>query len=324
MKYWISVLAGAMSYGILSTIVVHAYDRGYKLGEVTGSQLLCGFLLAWLFAGFVRLRESKRKRGTVTTATDPQVKGNDRERQAKLSWKQKLLLMLAGTPIAITGLLYYKSLNYIPASLAIIMLFQFTWIGVVLQSAFTRKRPGASVLLSLAVLLGGTGLAAGVLESNGTVFHPVGMGLGLLSAISYSLMIMFSGKAVPQANPAYRSAWMSTGAVLFLFIVFPPHFLLNGLLWEGLVWFGLLLGFFGAFIPPLLYAYGIPHIGEGMASILGAVELPVAVLLSSFVLHENVSGLQWFGVLLVLFGIAIPELLKLRKRDRGVPIGKTA
>ena len=45
MKYLISVLLGAMSYSILSTIVVKAYGEGYVIGEVVGSQLLTGFLL---------------------------------------------------------------------------------------------------------------------------------------------------------------------------------------------------------------------------------------------------------------------------------------
>ncbi|MNP85125.1 hypothetical protein D3C76_1847240 [compost metagenome] len=58
-----------------------------------------------------------------------------------------------------------------------------------------------------------------------------------------------------------------------------------------------------------------------MAGILGAVELPIAVLLSSIVLHEHVSGLQWFGVIIVLIGVALPELYKLRmRRSRNTPI----
>ncbi|GGG70913.1 EamA family transporter [Paenibacillus radicis (ex Gao et al. 2016)] len=309
MKYFVSVLVGAMSYGILSTIVVHAYDRGFTLGEVVGSQLSFGFLLAWLLAAFIKL---KQKRGTITGG----MPANPPAAWRKLEWKHKLLLVLAGTPSAVTGLLYYHSLKYIPASLAIIMLFQFTWIGVVLQAIIQRKRPSRVILLALVVLLIGTALAAGLAAPGGAQFNMTGMGLGLLSAISYSLMILFSGKAVPDAHPAYRSAWMSTGSVALVFILFPPHFLFNGHLFEGLLLFGALLGLFGAFIPPLLYAIGIPHIGEGMASILGAAELPVAVLLSTFVLHEHVSGLQWAGVVLVLAGIALPEWMKQKQQKQ--------
>jgi drug/metabolite transporter (DMT)-like permease len=103
---------------------------------------------------------------------------------------------------------------------------------------------------------------------------------------------------------------MITGGMIFVFLLFPPSFLVNGALLNGLLAFGFMLGLFGAFLPPVLYAFGVPHIGEGLTGILGAAELPVAVLLSSFVLHEHVSLLQWSGIILVLLGIALPEMLK--------------
>lgn len=304
MRYLLFVLLGASSYGVLSTIVVIAYGKGYQLGEVMGTQMLIGCLLTWGLALLVQ----RNKRGAGERST-----GSVKARQ--ITWKQKLLLMAAGLPTAITGILYYQSLRYIPASLAIILLFQFTWIGVLIQAASQRKRPNGVMLLTLAVLLGGTLLAAGIAEQESARFHLLGVILGLLSAVSYSLFILFSGKAVPNVQPAYRSAWMMTGGTLLVLIMFPPVYLFNGLLWGQLLLFGLLLGLFGAFIPPVLFAIGVPKIGEGMASILGAAELPVAVLLSSIVLHEQVSMLQWFGVVLVLLGVALPELFNRGRRS---------
>lgn len=307
MKYLLSVFLGAASYGILSTIVVLAYGKGYELGEVVGSQLLTGFVLAWGLALFMKWRWKQKTR--VTAGNHTAVNGA----VDKLTWKHRLLLMAAGTPTAITGLLYYESLRYIPASLAIILLFQFTWIGVLIQSISQRKRPNGIMFFTIAVLLGGTLLAAGIMEQGTGKFNVTGVILGLLSAVSYSLFILFSGKAVPSVHPAYRSAWMITGGMLLVFILFPPLFLFNGLIWGELLLFGFLLGVFGAFIPPVLFAIGVPHIGEGMAGILGASELPVAVLLSAFVLNEHVSMLQWAGVTIVLLGIALPELMKWRR-----------
>lgn len=234
-----------------------------------------------------------------------------------MTWKQRLLLMAAGTPTAITGILYYQSLQYIPASLAIILLFQFTWIGVLIQAISQRKRPNGIMLLTIAILFGGTMLAAGLIEQGAGKFNATGVVLGLLSALSYSLFILFSGKAVPSVHPAYRSAWMITGGLVLVFILFPPAFLFNGLLWSSLMFYGFLLGLFGAFIPPVLFAIGVPHIGEGMAGILGASELPVAVMLSAFILNEHVSVLQWAGVAVVLIGIAIPELIKRKRKLNG-------
>lgn len=312
MKYLISVLLGAMSYGILSTIVVTAYRDGYNLGDVVGSQLLTGCILSWGLVLFTKWREKRKASAAMAKQTTIPIT------IAKLNWKQRLMLMAAGTPTAITGLLYYESLHYIPASLAIILLFQFTWIGVLIQAIIQRKRPNSIMLLTLLVLFGGTLLASGLIEEGITKFNFIGVGLGFLAAISYSLFILVSGKAVPDVHPAYRSGWMITGGMILVFLLFPPQFLINGLLWGDLLLYGFLLGFFGAFIPPVLFALGVPHIGEGMAGILGASELPVAVLLSSFVLHEHVSLLQWAGVIFVLIGVALPELLQWRRTRMSV------
>ncbi|WP_139998942.1 EamA family transporter [Paenibacillus paridis] len=310
MKYILSVFLGAASYGILSTIVVLAYGNGYQLGEVVGSQLLTGFILAWGLALFMKWREKQGKGGSKAE------KAASSSNASRLTWKHRLLLMAAGAPTAITGLLYYQSLRYIPASLAIILLFQFTWIGVLIQAISHRKRPNGIMLFTIAILFGGTMLAAGIMEQGTGQFNIMGVVLGLLSAVSYSLFILFSGKAVPSVHPVYRSAWMITGGLVLVFILFPPAFLFNGLIWGDLMLYGFLLGMFGAFIPPVLFAVGVPHIGEGMAGVLGASELPVAVMLSSLVLNEHVSALQWAGVAVVLIGIALPELMKLMKRRR--------
>lgn len=308
MKYLLSVLIGAMSYGILSTIVVLAYGEGYQLGEVVGTQLLTGCILAWLLALYTKVRETRKQRSRGITKAEAQ------RASLRITWKQRLLLMMAGAPTVVTGLLYYQSLRYIPASLAIILLFQFTWISVLIQAVSKRQRPDKVTVLTLVLLFGGTLLAAGVLGQGAAEFNMLGITLGLLSAVSYSMFIIFSGKAVPSVHPAYRSAWMVTGGFLLLCILFPPYFLWSGLLWGQLLLFGFLLGLFGAFIPPVLFAIGVPHIGGGMAGILGAAELPVAVLLSSFVLNEHVSGLQWSGVVLVLLGVVLPELYNMRRR----------
>lgn len=335
LKPILSVFLGAASYGILSTFVVLAYGQGYSLGEVVGSQMMIGFLLTWALSAFLKSRKNGKlahdaNAGGKGVQSNPVAGGTTSGTTSgtaivKLSAKQKLLLMLAGMPTAITGLLYYESLRYIPASVAILLLFQFTWMGVLMQAVRLRKRPEKKTYAILVVLLGGTLLAAGVTEPGAGSFHLGGIALGLLAAVSYTLFMLFNGKAVPKADSVERSKWMMFGAMAIVFVLFPPRFLWNSELFGDLFLFGLLLGVFGAFIPQLLFAYGIPHIGEGLAGILGASELPVAVLLSAVVLHEEVSPLQWAGVAVVLAGVALPEWLR-RKRasPRGSISGKVS
>lgn len=326
MKNQLLVLLGACSYGILSTIVVLAYRNGYTLGEVAGSQLLMGTALTWLLAlasGWKKRRGPRRSAGLAGEAGGAvRADGSGGAVRAagaspqRLTWKQRLLLMAAGIPTGATGLLYYGALQYVPASLAIVLLFQFTWIGVMFQSLGSRKRPDNMVLLTLSVLLIGTLFAAGVLEGDAGRFHLLGIALGLLSAVSYSLFVLFNGKVVTEAPPVSRSAWMLTGGLITSWAILPPDFILSGELWGELLLYGFLLGIFGAFIPPVLFAAGVPRIGEGAAAVLGAAELPVATLMSSLVLGEYVSALQWGGVVLVLLGVALPEVLRERSRIR--------
>lgn len=294
MRYMLLVFFGACSYGILSTIVKLAYSQGFSPSQVIGGQMAFGFLLTWIPALFF-LRTKPQKR---------------------------LLLLLAGVGIAVgtTGILYYNSLQYIPASLAILLLFQFTWMGVLAEAIMTRKRPDKPTLVSLLLLFLGTMLAGGLLENGGLQqFHPLGVLLGLLSAVSYTLFIIFSGKTALSINPWLRSSSMSTGSLLLTCLIYPPVFLIDGTLWDGLFPYVFLLALFGILIPTACFNFGVPHIGAGMATILGAAELPTAVFASAIVLQEQVSWLQVAGVAIILLGIILPKLVQRKQPKTASP-----
>jgi len=283
MRYLFLVFFAGCSYGILSTIVKLAYSQGYSPDQVIGGSAVFGFLLTWIPASFF-------------LATRPPVR--------KLA-----LLAAAGVVSGATAILYYNALQYIPASLAIVLLFQFTWMGVLADAIMERRRPDRIRMLALLLLMGGTLLAGGVLEEGGTrQFHPLGVILGLLSAVTYTLFIIFSGKIALEVNSFLRSSSMATGSLLLNLFIYPPVFLFDGSLGEGLFPYVFLLALFGVLIPNVCMNYGVPRVGPGMASILASAELPVAVLSSRLVLQEDVSWLQAVGVGIILLGMALPRL----------------
>lgn len=300
--YSLLVFLAACCYGVLSTIVVFAYRDGYQVSEVTGSQMLLGCIGMWGVAAAMRLPIRPIISGPYQSSTAKQ--------GSAIAWFQ---LLLVGCTIGLTSILYYASLQTIPASIAVILLFQFAWIGVLLEAILDRKRPAASKLLALIPIILGTFLAGGIFQEQGFTYSWAGIGLGLGAAVSYASFIIFSGRAAVQFHPVIRSSIMSTGGLLLVFIVFPPTFLWNGALWNGLWWWGLLLGLLGIVIPTTLFTIGVPKIGGGWASILSSAELPTAVVLSSLVLQEAVGPLQWIGVIIILSGIIIPEWMKERQ-----------
>lgn len=299
MKYYVYVLAGACSFGLLSTFVKKAYESGFHVGEVVGSQIFFGLIMMWIMA-FVTAKSAKQ--------------GSAEAQTFRVSPRNALLLMLVGTSSGLTGIFYYAALQYVSASFAILLLFQFTWIGIVLEAIMDRKRPSRDKLIALIFLFIGIIMASGYLK--GMVEAPswLGVGLGLLSALTYALFIGMSGRVAKQIAPITRGAVMQTGSFIIVMLIFPPHFLWNGSLHESLLPWALLLALFGVVIPPLFFAIGVPRIGGGMATIMSAAELPTAVIMSFLVLHESVSGLQWLGVIVTMLGIALPELLKRRRR----------
>ena len=111
------IVVASSSYGILSTIVKLSMEQGYTAAEAVTSQYVFGFVLAFILAIF-----TQRKAPTL-----------DR--------KGLLTILLIGLFTSITGIVYGQALIYLPASLAVVMLFQFTWIGILIDCLIKRRLP---------------------------------------------------------------------------------------------------------------------------------------------------------------------------------------
>lgn len=287
MKWKLLVLLGAMSFGILSTIVKLAYAQGFMVNQVVMSQLWLGALICWLltflFKGTALLRKFQPR-----------------------SWGQ---IIWSGIPLGFTSFAYYKCVSLVPASFAIILLFQFVWMGLVIDAVFQGSKPSKAQYLSVGVLILGTILASGFTDFS--ALHTDGWGIiyGLLAALSYTLFIYVS-RTTNQTHFLLTAALRATGGALFASIIFPPTVALAQLFTNGLLPYAIPLAVFGMVLPPIFYAWGVPKIGTTSASIISGAELPVAVLSATLILHEPVHPWQWIGVLLILFAIALPSLKK--------------
>jgi len=140
----------------------------------------------------------------------------------------------------------------------------------------------------------------GLIEQGLGQINLIGIGFGLLAATAYASFLIVNGRIGNDYPPIQKSALMVTGSCILICLIFPPITLFNGSLGTSVWHYGLILSLFGTVIPPLLFAYGIPKIGISLSSILSSAELPVAVCMSYFVLHESVSHIQWIGVLIIL------------------------
>lgn len=293
-KYTSIVFLGGCCYGILSTFVKLAYSAGYSVTEVTGGQYLFGTLMTWLLILF-----TKKK---------------------KITRSLTLKLLLSGIPFGLTGAFYYQSLQTLNASLAIILLFQFVWIGTLFELIFYKKKPNKEKLLSIFILLVGSILAGGIISEGGIELSWKGTIWGLLSALTFATFIFLSGSVGKDTPPLLKSALLSTGALVAVFLMYPPIYLFDLPKLVGVVPYGSILGLFGVFLPPLLYSIGMPQIDPGLGTILTASELPVAVSMSALVLGESVGWSRWMGVILILIGIMVSNVRQSKAKTNHVHV----
>lgn len=282
----LAVFIGATSFGILSTFVKKAYAKGFTLGEITGIQALFGMLILWLIATLIHVSNKKHIRSF--NAKTP-----------------KWHILLSGIATGSVSILYYKSVQLIPASLAIVLLMQYIWIGQLIEFIVFKQRPSQKQVICIIIILVSTVLATGIFEQDIKQINALGLVYGLLAATAYSLFLIVSGRVGIDHPPLQKSALMVSGAFIFIFILLQPISLFQietlSTLWQ----YGLLLSVFGTVLPPLLFTYGIPKTGVSLASILSSVELPVAVCMSYLVLKESVSTLQFFGVICIVCVVVV-------------------
>jgi drug/metabolite transporter (DMT)-like permease len=286
----ILVLIGGSSYGLISPAVKMAYDAGFSPADVTSSQYFAAAAVLIVIALF-QLRHLRQLQG-----------------------RDLLLLTFLGLLSTGTSVFYYIALSYLPASLAIVLLFQFTWVVMLIDYLVTRTKPTRSKWLALLLIFFGTVFAVDLLHSEWGDVSLLGLGLGFLSSLTYAAFLYFTSYVRAGSSPFLNSALIAIVSTLSVFLIFPPKFLWNGSLGEGLWVWALIIGGLGQVIPPILFNIGIPKIGGSLAAVLGAIELPVAVISAFLLLHEAVAGVQWVGIALILVGIVITELRWERKK----------
>ena len=254
---------------------------GFSVGELLNSQYTFGWCLMFMMVPFFKLKG--------------------------LTIKACGSALLVGLSISITSIFYGIAVKELPASLAIVLLFQFIWIGEVIEAVIQRAWPERRRIVSIIILLVGTALAAGLFQGRyENEITMIGIVCGLISACSFAVYIQLSNKVLMDIPSIKRSFYITMSIMVIMLIVYSPTFLFNGAIPAGLWKYGLLLGVFGTLIPITFFAIGIPKVGSGMGTILGAAELPAAVVAAQTFLKEDVVLLQWIGILFILIGIIIP------------------
>lgn len=291
------ILIGASSYGMLSTFVKLSYKQGFTTAEVTAAQFVWGAFVLSALAAFLP------------------------KDAIKATLQEKWQLMAAGTTVGFTSVLYYVAVNYIDASIAVVLLMQSVWLGVLFESLMKKTWPTIDKVIAVVLVLGGTLLATNALDSAKGHLDIRGVIFGLLAAVSFSGTMTATGSIASHLAPVKRSQWMLYGgfvvvALFALLTQIGPHYLGLEMIPQEFIHnksfdfhifltYGLFVAVFGTILPPIMLNKGFPITGVALGSIISSIELPFAMLIASILLHEHIGGMQFVGVAIIIISVFI-------------------
>jgi drug/metabolite transporter (DMT)-like permease len=278
------ILLGASCYGLLSPIIKLAYQAGFNEGEISVSQMTMGMLVTWLLVLMRRKSWSNPFKGP---------------------WIRLSLVGIFG--LALTTILYNNALALLDASLSIVLLFQFTWMTIMLDSIVKKRWPGRYQMIAVLIVMVGTLFAVNIFAADWSQISVAGVAFGIGSAFTYSLFLFLMGLIDSKMDSLMKSAIMLTAALIPIYLIYPPHYLFTDGIGYLILW-GVLLGVLGQVGPTLFFTIGIPRVGSSVAALLGSLELPVGLLGALLIVGESVLTVQWLGMLLILVGIVVSEL----------------
>lgn len=292
-KYALLVFLGGASYGFMAPIAKLAGAEGFSWQQIACSQAVFGVAV---FA--VALIASICAKGATEVIQ-------------KVSPVQALKLLGTGIMTCSTCVLYNYALSMLPVAAAITLLFQFTWIGVLIQVIVTCRAPHPAEIIAAALVIIGTIFASGLLAQDASSYNPLGIVCGIASSVTCALFMFLSSKVETGMPRIQRGLIVCCGASILGLIVCPSYFT-SGILLNGIAGYGIVLGLTALFIPVLFFGIGTPHLPTGVSTILAAAELPAGIALTFIATGVGINLIQAIGIIAILAGVVatqVPSML---------------
>ncbi|HTH73293.1 MAG TPA: DMT family transporter [Trinickia sp.] len=200
------------------------------------------------------------------------------------------------------SLCYFVALQHAQASLVALLLYLYPAFVTVLAACWLGERLTLMKGGALVLCLAGSALMVG--SGHG---EPLGIALGLLAAVVYSLYIVAGARLTRGVDPLATTAVVClSAAAVFCTIALvrsasgaPPRFPSSPLAWGAVVAIALV----STVTAMLAFFAGLTRLGAARTSMLSTLEPMVTVLLAAVLLGERLTPLQWLGGAAVLSAV---------------------
>lgn len=197
---------------------------------------------------------------------------------------------------------YYLAFSYLDVPLVAILLYTYPIMVFIYSLIFEREAISRNKLVALLIAFTGCFLTLGLVGENVRA-SAIGIGFGLLSALFYAFMNIYSEKKLRQIRPISINFYSTLFSLVSLVIYSPPYFLLGGEINTRLIALTAVLAVACEIIPLTLLYAAIKYIGSLKVSIIGNLEIPTAMILSYLLLKEGVTVSQVIGTAMVIYAV---------------------
>ncbi|MEO1290855.1 MAG: DMT family transporter [Chloroflexota bacterium] len=211
------------------------------------------------------------------------------------------------------GLLYtgatlsaFFGLNYIPASLYVVLFYTYP-VMVALISVFLGQKLHLMAWLAISLTLIGVILTVPDLSIAGdnTI---LGLSIAVFNALVVAIYFVLISREMPKMSSGSRgAAYVITGTLIILLLLipffglqFPQSLQAWGLLVAMAIW--------STAMPIFVVIVAIQYLGAAQAAIISTSEPIATMILAMIILNEVVLPIQWFGAIFIILGVIVLEI----------------
>lgn len=220
--------------------------------------------------------------------------------QIRALGKELPLLILSGAAMGFNWILLFEAYNYTTVSVATLSYYFAPVIVTAVCPVLFREKMGTKQWICFAMSTLGIVLITGIGDMGEGSQHLLGIGFGLGAAVLYATVILLN-KCIKGVAGIQRTflQFLSAICVLVPYVLTTTGIhvqMLSGIGWMNL----LVVGLIHTGVTYCLYFSALKDLPGQTAAILSYIDPLVAVLLSVFVLGEQITVIQIVGGILIL------------------------
>lgn len=279
------ILVSTCAYGTMPILAKVAMSHGVQTGA----------LLAWRFA-----------LSTVLFAL--------LTRRPAPAFRERLVLWSIGAIFIGNALAYFTALETVPAATVSLLLYTYPVIVTLLSAAFGLEALTVRGVVAAVLAFSGCALTAG-----GVVAAGRGVLYALASAFIYAVYIVLCSRFIRGVPPDTASLHLAQVATLGIGVW---AWFNGGLAMpaSAVAWLSVAaIAVFCTVVAMYAFLAGLYRVGPGRAAVVSSLEVLVTLALAYAFLGERLGPRQWAGAVLILGGVVLQNLGRLRRVERRRP-----